>query len=176
MHSRFEYLIVLLVPVFGMICFNVNGQANSVIEKQKQNAAKQRIESVHEIAAQTARTYKQMDSPTLLRKLAEQSKLKKEPFNSLAYRELQTRTNVDSEALVRMIDSSTNADALLPLLLLRKLDRSVYLKLATTERADVLTDALKQSKYFNAWGIPPVYLEDASRAMVGGCLAPAPSL
>jgi hypothetical protein len=174
MYTRNKYCLVLLFPVFCLINCNVNGQDNSVTEKQKK--AKEQMESVHKLAAQTARTYKEMDNPALLKKLAEQSKQKKEPFNCLAYRELQTRTNVDSEALVSMVRDSKNADGLLPLLLLRKLDRPVYLKLLMKERADVLTDALQQSKYFNTWGIPPFYLEDASRAMLECDSAAFPAL
>jgi hypothetical protein len=118
------------------------------------------------MAAQTAQTYKNMDIPTLLGKLAEQSAAKKEPFNSLAYRELQGRSDVPADSLVALIHQTNNGNALLPLLLLRKLHEQQYLAIPAEERAAVLTDALQNSKMFNTWGLPHLYLEDASKAML----------
>jgi hypothetical protein len=91
-----------------------------------QNTAKTNLESQMKAAAQTAQTYHAMDNPALLSKLVEQSTAQKEPFNSLAYRELKTRTNVDSSALVALVKQNDNASGLLPLLLLRKLDNQSY--------------------------------------------------
>ena len=164
MHTHKTISILLLFPAFYLISCNGNGQQGALTEGQGQ--AKQKIDSLQKVASQTARSYKDMDNPTLLNKLMEQSKQKKEPFNSLAYRELQTRTNVDPEALSALIRDSKNADALLPLLLLRKLNNAAYLRLPMQLRIGTLTDALNKSKYFNTWGIPPFYLQDASRAML----------
>ena len=117
-------------------------------------------------AAKTAQTYKAMDNHTLLSKLMEQSTEQREPFNSLAYRELRSRKDVDPRALANLVHDSHNRNALLPLLLLREQNKEAYLALPADERAAVLTDALKNSKLFNTWGIPQVYLEDGSKAML----------
>ena len=134
--------------------------------RESQDKARAKLEDVQRIAAQTAQTYKEMDNATLVKKLAEQSVLKREPFNSLAYRELKTRTDVNSESLLALIREQKNSDALLPLLLLRGLDQRTYAQLPADLRANVLTDALQQSKNFNTWGLPHLYLEEASKAML----------
>ena len=43
-------------------------------------------------------------------------------------------------------------------------------------RASILTGALQTSKYFNVWGLPNFYLEDASRAMIEAGRGAAPAL
>jgi hypothetical protein len=117
-----------------------------------------------------------MDSAALLSKLMEQSKAQREPFNSPAYRELRTRTNVDSNALVALVKQNDNAAGLLPLLLLRKLDNKSYLGVPADIRAKILTDALENSKFFNTWGLPGFYLEDASYAMLEAGKSAVPAL
>jgi len=141
-----------------------------------QEKAKAKLESLRAIAAQTAQTYKAMDSATLLKKLVEQSTAKREPFNSLAYRELRGRKDVSADSLVSLVREMHNGNALLPLLLLRKLHEKEYLAIPAEERAIVLTDALKNSKTFNTWGLPHIYLEDASRAMLECGQAAIPAL
>jgi hypothetical protein len=86
--------------------------------------------------------------------------------SSLAYRELKTRTDVDPKALTAQVDENQNAAGLLPLLLLRKQNNQAYMAVSAETRAKVLTDALQASKTFNTWGLPGVYLEDASNAMI----------
>jgi hypothetical protein len=131
-----------------------------------QENARAQLESQQKIAAHTALTYHQMDNAALLEKLVEQSTAQKEPFNSLAYRELRTRKDVKPDALVSLVRQSKNGTALLPLLLLRRLNREAYLGLPAELRAAVLTDALQKSQLFNTWGLPHAYLEDASKAML----------
>ncbi len=133
---------------------------------QAQQTAKDKLESFQKMAAQTAQAYKSMDIPALLNKLAEQSAAKKEPFNSPAYRELKGRTDVPADSLVSLVNQTKNGNALLPLLLLRKLHEKEYTAISPDERAAVLTDALQNSKTFNTWGMPGIYLEDASKAML----------
>jgi hypothetical protein len=143
---------------------------------QSQESAKSTIASQMQIAAQTAQTYRAMDNAALLRSLAEQSKAKREPFNSLAYRELKGRKDVDARALVSLVHETNDGNALLPLLLLRKVDEKSYLDLPAELRAGVLTDALQNSKMFNAWGLPHAYLEDASQAMLESGKSAYPAL
>jgi hypothetical protein len=117
-----------------------------------------------------------MDNAALLTHLLEQSKALREPFNSLAYRELKTRTNIDLTALAALMKENQNAAGLLPLLLLRKLDNKAYMDVSAETRAKVLTDALQASKNFNTWGLPDVYLEDASHAMIEAGPSAVPAL
>ncbi len=120
---------------------------------QEQNRAKTQLESQMKAVAETKRTYQAMDNATLLQKLMEQSKSQQEPFNSLAYRELKTRTDVDSKSLVALVKENDNATGLLPLLLLKKLDNKSYLEVPAENRAKILTAALQGSKYLQYLGI-----------------------
>lgn len=143
---------------------------------EEQNQVKTRLEAQIQTAAQTAQTYHAMDNSALLSKLLEESKAQREPFNSLAYRELKTRSGVDSKALTASVKDNPNATGLLPLVLLRRLDNKAYLEIPAELRAKVLTDALGSSKFFNTWGIPNYYLEDASNAMIEAGRSAAPAL
>jgi hypothetical protein len=158
------------VPVSILLCMCLAGcqsqEKTTPPLTADQSEAKGRLEAQMKEAAQTARTYHEMDNATLLNHLMEQSKALREPFNSLAYRELKTRTDVDPKALTAMVKDNQNAGGLLPLLLLRKLDNKAYMEVTAETRGKVLTDALQQSKNFNTWGLPGVYLEDASNAMI----------
>jgi len=135
-------------------------------ETPVQTQMKTQLEQQEKLAAHTAQVYKAMDNDALINKLVEQSAREREPFNSLAYRELVTRKNVDSKALVAIVNDKKNRDAVLPLLLLRKLDEKTYSQIPAEVRSSVLTDALEQSKTFNMWGLPNFYLEDASKALL----------
>ncbi len=141
-----------------------------------QTSAKTKLESQIQEAAQTTQTYHAMDSTTLLGKLLDQSKAQNEPFNSLAFRELKGRTDVDSKALTTLVTQNANADGLLPLLLLRRLDNKSYLAVPAETRAKILTGALSGSKYFNTWGLPNFYIEEASHAMIESGRAAVPAL
>jgi len=156
------------VPVsFLCLCFaGCASKESSRPLTADQSAAKSRLEQQMREAARTTQTYHALDNATLLNRLLEQSKALQEPFNSLAYRELKTRTNVDPNALTALVKENQNAGGLLPLLLLRKLDNKAYMDVSAETRAKVLTDALQASKTFNTWGLPGVYLEDASNAMI----------
>jgi hypothetical protein len=167
------------VPI-SILCICLAGCANQ--EKSAppltadQSAAKSRLEAQMKEAAQTAKTYHAMDNATLMSRLIEQSKALREPFNSLAYRELKTRTDVDPKALTAQVKENQNAGGLLALLLLRQLDNKAYGEVTAETRAKVLTDALQASKTFNTWGLPNVYLQDASNAMIEAGRSAAPAL
>lgn len=162
-------MVLLLLGVVG--CNNTNNSAS-----QDQQSAQNKYEPLRKAAAQTTQAYKAMDNTTLMQKLVEQSKAKREPFNSLAYRELQGRKDINPEPLVTLVNQMHDSDALLPLLLIRHLNENVYLSIPVQERAAVLTDALQTSKTFNTWGLPHRYLEDASKAMIESGKSAVPSL
>jgi hypothetical protein len=134
------------------------------------------IDSVQKIVARTRQSYKLMNDDTLLKKLADQSKRKKEPFNSLAYRELASRKTVKPDNLIAQIHQLNNGDALLPLLLLRTLNDKAYTVVPIEIKVNILTDALQQSKTFNVWGLPGPYPEDASKALIACDTSAIPAL
>jgi hypothetical protein len=159
-----------IVPVTIFLCACFAGcqstERKSPPLTADQRTAKSKLEEQMNAAAKTAKTYHAMDNAELLNRLVEQSKALKEPFNSLAYRELKTRTDIDTKALAGLVRENQNAGGLLPLLLLRNRDKQVYTEVPATTRAKVLTNALEGAKTFNTWGLPGVYLEDASQAMI----------
>jgi hypothetical protein len=83
---------------------------------------------------------------------------------------------VPAASLVSLVDQTKNGNALLPLLLLRKLHEKEYQAIPAEERAAVLTDALQNSKMFNTWGLPHLYLEDASKAILEAGKSAEPAL
>ena len=172
-----KYLGTVLITILLCMCFvGCRSKDENPPLTADQSAAKNKLEAQMKEAAKTAQTYHAMDNPTLLNHLVEQSKALREPFNSLAYRELKSRTNVDSNALTTLVKENQNAGGLLPLLLLRKLDNKAYMDVSAETRAKVLTDALQASKTFNTWGLPGVYLEDASMAMIEAGRGAVPAL
>jgi hypothetical protein len=167
----------------GLVCILLCVGTTACSNKQKplpltadQTAAKSRLEAQMDEAARTAQTYHAMDNPTLMNHLLEQSRASREPFNSMAYRELKTRTDVDSAALTALVKDNPNAGGLLPLLLLRKLDNKTYLGIPAETRVRVLIDALRSSTTFNKWGLPGVYLEDGANAMIEAGPGAVPAL
>jgi hypothetical protein len=171
----------LKMAIPGLVLLSIcsagcGGRGSEPSLSQSQKKAKDELESWQRIAAQTAQTYKGMDNSALLGKLVEQSTARKEPFNSLAYRELEVRNNVDTQSLVSLVRENKSGKALLPLLLLRKLNKKAYLDIPAGERAAVLTDALQDSKMFNTWGLPGVYLDDGSQAMLESGQSAYPAL
>jgi hypothetical protein len=168
------------VPLSILLCICFAGCARKEEKNAPltadQNAAKSRLEAQMAETARTTQTYHAMDNATLLNHLLEQSKALREPFNSLAYRELKTRTNVDPNAMTTLVKENPNAGGLLPLLLLRKLDSKAYMGVSSETQAKVLTDALQASKTFNTWGLPDVYLEDAANAMIEAGRSAVPAL
>jgi hypothetical protein len=163
----------MAIPGLVLLCYCVAGcgskqnwvDAGQPLSPEQQKAKTQLVSMMAQVA-QTAQSYKTMDNATLLTKLAEQSAMRKESFNSPAYRELKHRTNVDPAALVALVKKSDNADGLLPLLLVREQNSNAYQGIPAQTRAAVLTDTLERSTWFNSWGVPGVYLEDASRALL----------
>jgi hypothetical protein len=142
-----------------------------------QTAMAAKLDSLQQLVQQTNQAYHAMSSPDLLQKLTEQSVQRREPFNSLAFRELKDRKDVNKAALVAMVKAAKNADGLLPLLLLRKLDEKMYTDSLPVElRAEILTNALETSKTFNTWGLPPYYIEPPSKAIIECNKAAVPAL
>jgi hypothetical protein len=164
-NQRIEQRRILTACSVVMLCLVLaacSATDKSTVLSQPQSAARDRMAAMAQAAS-------------LLNKLAEQSTAKKEPFNSLAYRELKGR-DVPAESLITQVNQSKNSNAILPLLLLRKLHEKEYLALPAEERASVLTDALQTSKMFNLWGLPDLYLEDASKALIETGKAAEPAL
>jgi len=106
----------------------------------------------------------QMNVGGLARELRKESDRGIEPFNSMTYRELVSRKEAGSELKSMLKDSDRSS--LLGLLALRGVNLRQYNSLKPLFRISVLVDSLKSSKYFNTWGIPHMYWEDAAEALI----------
>src|SRR2546423_15095897 len=104
-----KYLRTVSLSMLACVCFGgCRSKQTSVPLTASQSTAKTRLEAQMQDAAKTAQTYHAMDNATLLNHLVEQSKEMREPFNSLAYRELKTRTNEDPKALTALGNDNQN--------------------------------------------------------------------
>jgi outer membrane murein-binding lipoprotein Lpp len=108
---------------------------------------------------------KAMNTVRLAQELSSDSQKGKEPFNSAAYREAISRGQAQAAELKSQL-AQADRTSLLALLTLRKIDPNLYHSLDPTFRVNVLVDALKNSKFFNTWGIPNLFWEDASKAIL----------
>lgn len=88
-----------------------------------------------------------------------------EPFNSMAMREMVSRGEGVAPDLRREL-SAEDRSSLLGLLALGEMSRAEYGELDASFRLAVLVDALRTSEFFNTWGLPHLYWEDAAQAII----------
>ena len=106
-----------------------------------------------------------MNAKQLAQELASDSEKGREPFNSSAYQETVSRGEGVAGDLKQ---SLTRADrsSLLSLLALRRVSPTQYHALETSFRVNILVSSLETSRYFNTWGLPHDYWEDAAKALI----------
>lgn len=107
----------------------------------------------------------QMNVPQLVETLQSESLRGVEPFNSLVYRELVSRGPDSGEELAASI-TKPDRSSFLSLLALRQIDGERYRSLEPDLGVSILVDALQTSTYFNVWGLPHLYWEDAAQAII----------
>jgi hypothetical protein len=136
-------------------------------EKQVAALAQKRLTHEKELAA--------MNVTQLARELQAESVRGLEPFNSMSYSAMVSRgRDVAAQLRAELRDSTRNS--FLGLLALRAMDSTQYAALAPAFRADVLLDALRTSRFFNAWGMPHTGWEDAAKALIAEGRAAEPGL
>jgi hypothetical protein len=108
---------------------------------------------------------KKMNITELTAQLASDSAKGREPFNSTAYREIVARGPAATSDL-KTAAMRRDRSSLLALLALRTVDPGSYATLDQAARVDTLVDALKNAQFFNAWGIPHLYWEEAAKALI----------
>ncbi len=84
----------------------------------------------------------------------------------MAYAEVVSRGRDASPGLTAVLKKKEDRSSFSGLMALRKIDPEGYHALPSTFRTNVLIDALKNSRYFNAWGIPTSYWTDAANALM----------
>jgi hypothetical protein len=113
----------------------------------------------------TAQQLKAMPMAQLAEQLEADARRGREPFNSMAYSEALTRRGDDARALAQAL-RTPDRSSLLGLLALRRISPDAYRDKGAAFRLGVLIDALKNSQYFNAFGLPHVKWEEAAQAIV----------
>ena len=125
----------------------------------------QRLETAQAKQPAIRAEYKALSVLELIRRLESDSSKDVEPFNSLAYREAVARGAAIGRELATSIKSQDRS-SFLTLLAVRKTYREGYDALDAKSKAAILVSALQNSKYFNAWGLPHLYWEDAAKALI----------
>jgi hypothetical protein len=157
-------LPVILVFMFSCGTGTQRGATNEETEKKEKE-----IDSIATKAAAMRTAYLQelseMNNEQLAQQLLEESDRGLEPFNSLAYKETIERGSKIAELLVRSVKDTTRT-SLLSLLALNEIDRKMYDKVGVNIRVAILLDALRNSKLYNAFGLPHVRIEFAGETII----------
>ncbi|MEE9128783.1 MAG: hypothetical protein V3T84_02105 [Phycisphaerales bacterium] len=155
-------VLVLAVGTLLAGCATVRSQP-----KQPANlrTMEQRVESSRRIGQQRAEELKQMSVAELDADLEADSQRGREPFNSLAYKEVVGRGENAGPDLFRVIQAADRSEHL-SLLALREVDRERYDALDAGLRSAILLDALSSSLAFNVWGIPHLYWEASADSLI----------
>lgn len=106
---------------------------------------------------------KEMDVPTLINALSAESQRGLEPFNSMAYKETISRKD---NALQELSAVLAKKPFFLGLLALREINPDEYKKLQSELRVMSLVETLVNAKFFNAFGVPHLYWEQAANAII----------
>jgi hypothetical protein len=127
-----------------------------------------KTQQLNELAEKREAREKELESMTvaqLVNELQKDADRGTEPFNSMPYSELVSRGDRAASELHSLLRQADRSD-FLSLLALRQMDSTLYLKLDPLFRVGVLVNALKMSEFFNAWGLPHLYWEDAAQAII----------
>jgi hypothetical protein len=109
---------------------------------------------------------REMPLPQLAEAVASDSAQHVEPFNSAAVRELKGRGPDVAKELVENL-REPDARSLLGLLTLLEVNPTAYRTLPPEFRYQVLAEGLRTATFFNAWGVPHLFLDQpAGRAIV----------
>lgn len=166
MSMRF-FVSMLRTCLFIVLLFGAN-TTKAGQEKETEKIFDERLKQLKELQTKRENRIKQlkaMDVGQLAHELATESEKGVEPFNSLPFAEIVSRGEGVGSMLKPLL-TQANRNSLLGLLALRKVSPTQYQSLDPALRVAVLTDALSNSKYFNTWGLPHLYWEDAAKAIV----------
>jgi len=153
-------LIILCVLVLWM-----TGGCQQCEQPDEARVLNKRLKYASVKRQQIIRGYKTMAVKELVKRLESDADKDMEPFNSPAFRELVSRGQRVGRELKPLIKTADRS-SFLTLLALRKVDMKLYRTVDSDISLNILIDALRTSKYFNAWGLPHIYWEDASFAII----------
>lgn len=97
--------------------------------------------------------------------LQEDSAAGREPWNSLAVKEVQNRGGEVAPALAEFV-RNPDRSSFLTLMAIRAVNKDIYGRISPDLRLAVLVDALAKAEYFNAFGLPHLFWEDPANAII----------
>lgn len=129
-----------------------------------QDKVQQEQEALNRKVAAKEESYKQKTVPDLISELESAALKGKEPFNSLAFREIVKRK--DSAENVFQSIKTKDQKEYFKVMALNKINAELYKRLSCDVICAVLSDSLQKSAVFNAWGLPHLYWESSAKAIV----------
>lgn len=161
--------IIAIIISIGLLSITGSYLGCSKKKEKKDPEIKKQMQLIEEMKIKReyrSMVLKEMDVKQLIQELSTESQRGLEPFNSIAYKEVIAR---GSQVVVPELSSSlqsTEKSFLLGLLALREINRDEYKKLDTLVRIKTPIDALEKAKFFNVFGIPHLYWEQAAKAII----------
>lgn len=137
-------------------------------EKEPPDKAKELLEQTEALKIKQEERQAELDQMSVQQIVAQlqiESAQQIEPFNSIAYAEIVSRGTKITPELKRLI-VKPDPTLLLSLLALREISPDTYITVEVTVRIEILVGSLKISEYFNTWGIPHLYWEQAAMAII----------
>ena len=158
---------IFCISLFTIMLAACNQRKN--ISKEEPPAIKNQRDSILENAAQKRNQWhqqlKQMNTEQLMAELSTESLREMESFNSSAFKELVSRGEKTADSVKNGI-TRNDRSSLLSLTALSIIDMRTFQQVNNSLKADIFTDAFKQYKKFNAFGLPHVKWEDAAKAII----------
>jgi hypothetical protein len=159
---------------YAALCLGCGKEKNSSIKGLSPERASQ-LSAMQEKRENRQKQLHSMSATQLVGELASDSAKGRESFNSSAYRETVSRGEAVAGELKQSL-TRRDQSSLLALLALRQVSPGTYNSLEDSLRVAVLTSSLENSQYFNAWGIPNFYWEDAAKALIEEGASAEPAL
>ena len=175
MMNRKVLLTFLLAAGAGMMAPGALSQSASPGDSGQMAAKLEETRALDDKRAAYEKRLAAMDIAELAKEMESDSSKGREPFNSAAYRQAVSRGEgvaADLKGQLVRPDRGT----LIGLMALRKISPKEYQSLDPAFRLRVLVEALKNSKFFNTWGIPGLSWEDAANAIIAEGEAARPLL
>jgi hypothetical protein len=129
-----------------------------------QNKVHQEQEDLNRKVTAKEESYKQKSVADLITELESVALKGKEPFNSLAFREIVRRRD-GADQIAQSIQSKEQKEYF-KVMALSKINPELYKRLGCDLICAVLTASLQKSVVFNGWGIPHLYWESSAKAIV----------
>ncbi len=162
----YQHPLLRILPAIGLLAFGSSAcQADGPEPPPAAIEPMARVEQTQDRGQRTRKEMQAMSLSDLAGRLQKDALSGREPFNSMAYREVVRRGRKAAPELVGSIDSG-GREQLLTLLAGWRLDRDQYSRVPAKRRVSILTESLANAKSFNTWGLPHIYWEDAAQALI----------